>query len=114
MIHFGQAKFLLYEEKRKLVLTIFNLLLSRIISTSNFKLGSFIPISFDFDEEKGIGVLGGTEDYLIAFEIDPNFPGTHFKIIGQRSVPSKGISTVLLRCRPKVNSLDQSELYSQK
>jgi WD40 repeat protein len=63
------------------------------VAQFQFAIHDFVPLSLEFDSEKLIGVVAGSQDKVITFKISEKC----FSILTERTMPSKGISSLCLR-----------------
>ena len=67
-----------------------------------YQCTTMTPLSIDFDSEKCRGVICGSEENLLSFELKANCDKLYFNLIKTRAIISKGISSVMIRPDKKV------------
>ena len=60
------------------------------------------PLSIDFDPEKCQGVISGSDENLLSFELQQKCDKINFNLIKTRGNTTKGISSVMIRPDKKV------------
>lgn len=67
-----------------------------------YHCSTMTPLSIDFDPEKCRGVICGSEENLLSFELKANCDKINFNLLKTRAIISKGISSIMIRPDKKV------------
>ena len=98
-----QCMFSLFENGdvylHSVVITSDNYLLSILCK---YQCMAMTPLSIDFDPDNCRGVISGSEEAILSFELEENCNIINFKPIKTRTTTSKGISSIIIRPDKKI------------